>query len=92
MAPNFFDKLHQINMKGLEHFSTQNKNTPPDAGKKKRKKQLVIYSYTKPVTLPQLLGVDISVKSFFPDLLNLPSLTVFSPWLFEWSGRSETSV
>lgn len=44
------------------------------------------------VTLPQLPGVCISVKFFFLDVLNLPSLTVFSPWLFEWSGRSETRV
>lgn len=91
MAANFFDKLHKINTKGLEHFSTQNKKNSRDA-EKKRKKQLVIYSYTETVTLPQLLGFDISVKRFFPDVLNLPSLTVFSPWLFEWSGRSETSV
>jgi len=44
------------------------------------------------VTLSQILGVHISVKLFFLDMLNLPSLTVFSPWLFEWSGISETRV
>lgn len=59
---------------------------------KNRKKQLVIYLYMETVTLSQILGVHISVKLFFLDMLNLPSLTVFSPWLFEWSGISETRV
>lgn len=44
------------------------------------------------VILPQLPGDDTSVKRFSAAVLNLPSLTVFSPWLLEWSGRSETSV
>lgn len=65
---------------------------PQEMQKKKRKKQLVIYSYMEAVTPPQILGVHIPVICFFLDALDLPSLTVFSPWLFEWSGRSETRV
>lgn len=91
MAVNVFEKLHHINMKGLKHSRTQNKKTLKRCGEKKKEK-VVTYSHTETVTPPQLLGVDISMKRFFPDVLNLPSLTVFSPWLFEWSGRSETSV
>lgn len=37
MAANFFDKLHKINTKGLEHFSIQNKKNSRDAEKKKGK-------------------------------------------------------
>lgn len=92
MAVNFFEKLHHINMKGLKHSCTQNKKTLKRCGEKKKKEKVVTYSHTETVTPPQLLGVDISMKRFSPDVLNLPSLTVFSPWLFEWSGRSETSV
>lgn len=95
MAANFFYKLHQINMKGLKDHSTQKKKKPQEMGRvggEGKNSQLVAYSHTQTVTPPQLLGVDISMKRSFPDVLNLPSLTVFSPWLFEWSGRSDTSV
>lgn len=88
----FLDKLHKVNMKGLEDVSTQNKTDLKRCRKKNRKKQLVIYSYMEAVTPPQILGVHIPLICFFLDVLDLPSLTVFSPWLFEWSGRSETRV
>lgn len=73
-------------------FLHRTRQTSRDAEKKKRKKQLVIYSYMEAVTPPQILGGHILLTCFFLDVLDLPSLTVFSPWLFEWSGRSETRV
>lgn len=94
MAANFFDKLHQINMKGLKYFSTQNKNNLKRCGKKKKGGGKLIShilmhgnSNTSSASWSWY-----SMQRFFSDVLNLPSLTVFSPWLFEWSGRSETSV